>query len=42
MKSRLSAQLDRWVEDQGDPRAEMDTREVHQAARKGTHLYYPN
>lgn len=39
IKARLSAELDRWMEAQGDPGAAEDTREALEAARDGKHLY---
>lgn len=39
IKSRLSAELDRWMKEQGDPGAAMDTHEAHQAAKKGQHIH---
>ena len=39
VKKRLSAELDRWMKEQGDPGALQDTHEAHQAAREGRHLY---
>ncbi len=41
LKARLSAELDRWMQSQGDPGAAQDTHEAIQAARQGKHLYYP-
>ncbi len=41
LKSRLSAELDRWMTSQGDPGTPQDTHEAHQAARQGRHLYFP-
>ena len=41
IKSRLSAELDRWMAAQGDPGAEQDTAESHQAAKKGKHRFRP-
>ena len=35
IQARLSSELDRWMESQGDPGAEQDTPESHQAAKKG-------
>ena len=40
-KSRLSTELDSWLESQGDPGVAQDTHEAIQAARRGEHLYYP-
>lgn len=39
VKARLSAELDRWLKEQGDPGAKQDTHEAIEAARKGRHLY---
>jgi len=39
IKRRLSAQLDRWMKEQGDPGAAQDTLKALQAARRGKHLY---
>jgi uncharacterized sulfatase len=39
IKARLSAELDRWMKEQGDPGTPQDTLEAIQAARKGKHLY---
>ncbi len=41
IKSRLSAELERWMTAQGDPGAALDTREALQASRRGEHLYVP-
>lgn len=41
IKQRLSAELDRWMESQGDPGAAQDTTQALEAARKGQHLYAP-
>ena len=41
IKARLSNELDRWMKEQGDPGAPMDTHEAIQAARRGEHLYGP-
>ena len=41
LKVRLSGELDRWLEDQGDPGAAQDTQEALQASRRGKHLYHP-
>ena len=40
-KAQLSAELDRWLESQGDPGAPQDAHEALQAAREGNHLYFP-
>ena len=39
IKARLSAELDRWMKEQGDPGAPLDTHEAIQASRRGEHLY---
>ncbi len=39
IKKQLSAELDRWMAQQKDPGAAMDTPEVHQAAKQGKHIY---
>ncbi|TWU31757.1 sulfatase family protein [Novipirellula artificiosorum] len=39
IQQQLSAELDRWMESQGDPGAEQDTVETHQAAKKGDHRF---
>ncbi|MBN2128517.1 MAG: sulfatase [Sedimentisphaerales bacterium] len=39
IKAPLSAELDRWMKQQGDPGAPQDTSEAIQAARRGKHLY---
>jgi uncharacterized sulfatase len=41
VKTRLRAQLDRWMLQQGDPGAAQDTHEAIRAARQGRHLYHP-
>ncbi len=41
LKSRLRAELDRWMKSQGDPGVPEDTQEAIQAARRGKHLYFP-
>jgi uncharacterized sulfatase len=38
---KMSAELDRWMQDQGDPGIEQDTRASHQAAKKGQHRFMP-
>jgi len=38
IKKRLSNQLDKWMVSQGDPGAEIDTREVWNSATKGNHF----
>jgi N-sulfoglucosamine sulfohydrolase len=37
-KKRLSAELDRWMNDQGDPGAVIDTEEQWQASKQGKHF----
>lgn len=39
IKSELSAELDRWMEQQNDPGMDQDTPETHRAAKKGQHIY---
>ena len=41
IKQRLSDELDRWMEEQGDPGAEQDTLKSHRAAVKGNHRFFP-
>ena len=41
VKTRLSAELDRWMSEQGDPGAPQDTHKALEAARRGTHIYGP-
>jgi len=41
IKARLSAELDRWMEEQEDPGARQDTSEALEASRRGKHLYGP-
>jgi uncharacterized sulfatase len=41
IKSRLSAELDRWMKTQDDPGAPLDTPEAFKAARRGLHTYGP-
>jgi uncharacterized sulfatase len=40
-KTRLSGELDRWMAAQGDPGAQLDTREALQAAKRGELKYFP-
>jgi len=40
IKAKLSAELDRWLAAQNDPGIPQDTKEAHQAAKKGEHLYF--
>ena len=39
VQARLSAELDRWMQSQGDPGAALDTRKAYEAARRGEHIY---
>lgn len=39
VKRRLSMELRRWMKEQGDPGAPLDTQQAHEAARKGEHIY---
>jgi arylsulfatase A-like enzyme len=41
VKTRLRAELDRWMSAQGDPGLPQDTRQALQAARQGKDLYGP-
>jgi uncharacterized sulfatase len=41
VKSQLSAELDRWMQAQGDPGAALDTMEAYKAARRGLHIFGP-
>ena len=41
VKQRLSTELDRWMAEQGDPGAAIDTPEQWEAARKGNHFPLP-
>ena len=41
VKARLSAELDRWLAEQGDPGIPQDTHEAHRAAQRGEHRYVP-
>jgi len=38
VRRRLAAELDRWIADQHDPGAALDTRQQWQASRKGKHF----
>ena len=42
IQARLAAELDRWMAEQRDPGAAMDSPKVLQAARRGEHLYGPD
>jgi len=37
-KKRLSAELDRWMKQQGDPGAALDTQEQWRASKQGKHF----
>ncbi len=37
-KKRLSKELDRWMKEQGDPGASIDTEEQWRAAKEGRHF----
>jgi len=39
IKRRLSAELDRWMQAQGDPGVPVDTPQAYKAARRGLHMY---
>ena len=41
IQQRLSDELDRWMKSQGDPGAEQDTHQSHQAAKMGQHRFRP-
>jgi uncharacterized sulfatase len=41
IKTRLSAELDRWMASQGDPGAPQDTPNTFQAAKRGEHRFFP-
>ena len=41
VKTRLTAELDRWMKAQSDPGAPQDTHEAHAAAKRGEHMYGP-
>ena len=41
IKARMSAELDRWMQSQGDPGAEQDTVQSHRAAKSGQHRFVP-
>jgi uncharacterized sulfatase len=40
-KTKLSAELDRWMTAQGDPGIPLDTHKALEAAQHGEHLYFP-
>ena len=42
IRDRLRAELDRWMTEQHDPGAPVDTLEALQASRKGKHLHGPH
>ncbi len=39
IRDELSSELDRWLESQGDPGIEQDTRKTHRAAKQGRHRF---
>ncbi|WP_184211334.1 sulfatase-like hydrolase/transferase [Prosthecobacter dejongeii] len=39
IRTRLAGELDRWLLEQGDPGIPQDTKEAHQAAKRGEHLF---
>lgn len=39
--AELGGELDRWMQSQGDPGIEQDTKQAHHAAKRGEHLYLP-
>ena len=39
VQARLSEELDRWMQAQGDPGAALYSREALEAARRGEHLH---
>jgi N-sulfoglucosamine sulfohydrolase len=41
IKARLSTELDRWMREQGDPGAQLDTTNALAAARSGHHKFVP-
>ena len=41
IQNRLMTELDRWLQEQGDPGIPQDTPEAHRAAKQGNHLYGP-
>lgn len=41
LKAKLSAELDRWLTEQGDPGLALDTPRAHQAAKRGKPLPVP-
>jgi len=41
IQAKLSAELDRWLAEQGDPGLPQDTHESHQAAKRGEHRFFP-
>ncbi len=41
IQTKLSEELDRWLDEQGDPGLPLDTHEAHQAAKRGEHLGFP-
>jgi uncharacterized sulfatase len=41
VQARLSAALEAWMAEQGDPGIAQDTHESHQAAKRGEHRFFP-
>ena len=41
IKGKLSAALDQWLNQQGDPGIPQDTHEAHKAGKQGKHLHFP-
>jgi len=41
IKSKLSAELNRWMAAQGDPGVQIDTTEAFEAAKRGEHMFFP-
>lgn len=41
IQEKLSAKLDRWMQNQGDPGIEQDTHQSHTSAKKGSHRFIP-
>jgi N-sulfoglucosamine sulfohydrolase len=41
IKTQLRTELERWMQEQGDPGAPQDTSEALKASRRGKHLYGP-
>lgn len=41
IKSRLAAELDSWMQSQGDPGVDQDTPQSHRAAKNDQHRFFP-